>query len=170
MFAITSCQNENQPNTQPESEEAKIVNNLIEQCSDFDSNALSDNILGEWDTDSILFYDEEWKDIENDYQLMGVYNPNVIGGSEIRRYTFEADGTGTYYSYSKNDGLDDFSAPYNWTYNAENKTLTLNGQYNHGQYTVSGFNGEYLILDSVNARGENMREIFKRKMQSNGQK
>ena len=161
--AIFSCQNNNQPTTQPESEEVKIVNNLMAQCREFDSEALSSNIVGEWDTDSILFYNNEWSNITEYYQLMGVFH-NVFGGAEIRRFTFAADGTGTCYVYNEWVNPDTFTASFSWTYNTENKILTLDGRYNHGQYTVSGFNGEYLVLDSVNAQGENMREIFKRKV------
>lgn len=162
ILVSLSCQNNNQPTTQPESEEVKIVNNLMAQCREFDSEALSSNIVGEWDTDSMLFYNNEWSDITKYDQLMGVYH-NAFGAPEIRRYTFAADGTGTYYVYSEWGNPETFTAPFSWTYNTENKILTLDGRYNHGQYTVSGFNGEYLVLDSVNARGENMREIFKRK-------
>ena len=165
IFALFSCQNNNQLTPQPESEEVKIVNNLMAQCRDFDSEALSSNIVGEWDTDSILFYNKEWNDITEYYQLLGVYNPHIFGGADVRRYTFAADGVGTYYVYNENDGSDAFSASFNWTYDTDSKTLTLSGRYNNGLYTVSGFNGEYLILDSVDAKGENMREIFKRKVE-----
>lgn len=163
IFALFSCQNNNQLTPQPESEEVKIVNDLMAQCRDFDSEALSSNIVGEWDTDSMLFYNNEWSDITEYYQFMGVFH-NAYGAAEIRRYTFAADGVGTYYVYNENDGSDAFSASFNWTYDTDSKTLTLDGRYNHGQYTVSGFNGEYLVLDSVNAQGKNMREIFKRKV------
>ena len=164
IFALFSCQNNNQLTPQPESEEVKIVNNLMAQCRDFDSEALSSNIVGEWDTDSMLFYNNEWSDITEYYQLMGVFH-NAYGAPEICRYTFAADGTGTYYVYSEWGNPNTFTASFSWTYNTENKILTLDGRYNHGQYTVSGFNGEYLILDSVDAKGENMREIFKRKVE-----
>ena len=109
-------------------------------------------------------YIQEWNDITEYYLLLGVYNPHIFGGADVRRYTFAADGVGTYYVYNENDGSDAFSASFNWTYDTDSKTLTLSGRYNNGLYTVSGFNGEYLVLDSVDAKGENMREIFKRKV------
>ena len=165
IFALFSCNNEKSSNTpQPESEEDKIVNELMAQCQNFDADDIIQGLPGEWDAYFQLFYDDALQKITEVYMLEGKFQPgHNIGAPEIKRYTFTPDGKGSYYVYSSSSGpgLEEYTASFDWQYNVENRTLVLEGEHSH-QFVVSGFNGEYLVWDWTNSHG-NFREIYKRK-------
>ncbi len=170
-----ACQSGDQKNTIPESEESKIINSLMAECKDFDTNTFAQALIGEWDLDSQLYYDDAWLEIEECHKLVGMWQPGYnIGVPEIQRYTFTSDGKGVYYIYSPELGskLTEISIHFDWQYNVENCELALDGEYysqyispypiNYtAQFKVSGFNSEYLVLDWVTAEG-NLRKIYKR--------
>ena len=165
-LTLFACQNRDQQNSTPESEESKIINILMSQCKDFNTNTLAQDLTGEWNLDSQLYYDEAWQIIVECHMLRGQWQPNYnIGAPDIKRYTFAPGGKGLYYVYSSSNGseLGEHSASFDWYYNAENRELVVSGEHS-SQFIVSGFNNEYLVLDWVNAKG-NLREVFKRKVE-----
>lgn len=169
-----SCQNGNPQNTTSESEESKIINSLMTKCKDFDTNTFVQGLIGEWDLDSQLYYDDAWQEIVECHKFVGIWQPGYnIGAPEIKRYTFTSDGKGLYYTYSPE--TTEISIPFDWQYNVESCELSLVGEYYSeyispdlidytAQFTVSGFNSEYLVLDWVTAKG-NLREIYKRRVE-----
>ena len=167
-LALFSCNNEKSSNTpQPESEEDKIVNELMAQCQNFDADDIIQGLPGEWDKYFQLFYDDAWQKITEVYMLEGKFQPGyTIGAPEIIRFTFTPDGKGSYYVYcsSSGPGLEEYTASFDWNFDATDNKLVLSGGYDKSA-VVSGFNNVYLILDYVNNKNQNIREILKKRVE-----
>ena len=75
-------------------------------------------------------------------------------------------------SYDENGAIIDNKSVFEWNYESESKKLVLSKESYSAQYTVSGFSGEYIILDHIrevyDAHADYRiyyytREIYKRK-------
>ena len=160
MFTLFSCNNEKQPNNPPLSEEDKIVNELMAQCQDFDAEDIMQGLPGEWKYDSQLLYDKSWKNILETYIFFGRYYI-YAGGSSAPKFSFTADGKGKYhFTYPYPPYEEDFLS-FDWNFDATDNKLVLSGGYDKSA-VVSGFNNVYLILDYVNNKNQNIREILKK--------
>lgn len=51
---------------------------------------------------------------------------------------------------------------FDWSYDSEKNELVLRGEQFNVKYVVSGYSGEYVVLDNV-SMDENIRLIFRRK-------
>jgi hypothetical protein len=153
---LFSCNNNKQQGGTQISKEDQIVNNLMLQCRNFDTNEFILGLPGEWIEDSSLVYDENWQQIDHCNKLMGEWY--VVGGSGVEKYIFCNGGKGSYLSYGSSLGPlpEEYAATFEWDYNIETKELAVNGVITSGelkggpynfQYLVSGYNGQYLILD-----------------------
>ncbi|MBE6212032.1 MAG: hypothetical protein E7129_02710 [Rikenellaceae bacterium] len=163
-LALFSCNNEKSSNTpQPESEEDKIVNELMAQCQNFDAEDIIQGLPGEWKYDSQLLYDKSWKNILETYIFFGKYYI-YAGGSSAPKFSFTADGKGEYhFTYPYPPYEEDFLS-FDWNFDATDNKLVLSGGYNKSAI-VSGFNNVYLILDYVNNKNQNIREILKKRVE-----
>ena len=167
MLALFSCNDTNQANNPPLSEEDKIVNELMAQCQNFDAEDIIQGLPGEWDEYFYLFYDDAWQKITEVYMLEGKFQPGyTIGAPEIIRFTFTPDGKGSYYVYcsSSGSGLEEYTASFDWNFDATDNKLVLSGGYNKSAI-VSGFNNGYIILDYVGNKNKNSREILKKRVE-----
>ncbi len=160
MFTLFSCNNEKQPNNPPLSEEDKIVNELMAQCQDFEAEDIMQGLPGEWKYDSQLLYDKSWKNILETYIFFGRYYI-YAGDSSAPKFSFTADGKGKYhFTYPYPPYEEDFLS-FDWNFDATDNKLVLSGGYDKSA-VVSGFNNVYLILDYVNNKNQNIREILKK--------
>lgn len=128
----------------PISEGEKYLNDVMAQCENWDAETLIQGLVGVWEVDSIYQYDEEWNKI--------VDIPIYDGDCQYLRtgyetFTFTADGKGNN-CMIKVGPYDPEVYHFSWNYDAENRTLTLDGEYN-SQWKVVGFNNEYFIIDFV---------------------
>ena len=163
MIALFSCDNEKQPNNPPLSEEDKIVNELMAQCQNFDAEDIIQGLPGEWKYDSQLLYDKSWKNILETYIFFGKYYI-YAGGSSAPKFSFTADGKGEYhFTYPYPPYEEDFLS-FDWNFDATDNKLVLSGGYDKSA-VVSGFNNVYLILDYVNNKNQNIREILKKRVE-----
>jgi hypothetical protein len=78
-----------------------------------------------------------------------------------QRLAFCVAGTGRYYSFFTEAGVDPDTLSYAWDYDAASRILSLGGDYN-AELMVSGYNGDYIVLDYVDQDDDNMRKIYKR--------
>lgn len=167
-FTLFSCNNGNESNTNPpESEEDKIVNELIAQCKDFSAEDIAQGLPGEWSEDSAIIYDEQWQNIEHYSQFMGKWY--VMGGALVT-YIFTADGKGTY--TLSDDFTISITATVEWQYDAEKSELSITREVTEGDYAgtsydkfkITGYNGEYLVCDYVE-NNKYYRRIFKKRQE-----
>ena len=160
MFALVACDNNDR--TPQRSENDIIVDNIIAQCKGFETEDITQYISGEWKQDALLIYNEDWSAIKAAHQISG--NWYADGGADIT-YTFSANGKGSLTSNNESLGPDSYIETYqfDWQYDAENRQFTMIGYDFNAKYTVSGFNGKYIILDfydTVNKHNE--RQILKK--------
>lgn len=139
--------------------ESVKVSKLMEECGDFDAETLAANIGGEWVMDSFLVYREGWTNISEIYRAFGV---DYCEGLGYEVFTFNNDGKGLYYCEVHEPGIAPQNYIFDWSYDPNNGEFTLSGEYNL-EWVVSGFNGDYLVLDRVDFDGDNLRTILKRK-------
>ena len=138
----------------------EAINELLETCKDFDAETLIAGIEGEWETNSLLIYDDEWKSITTPLRLNGV--DYVADGGIYSYFNFAADGTGYRYVDYPEPSLEPETLEFSWAYDAESGKLTLSGDYND-VWSVTGYNDYYVVLDQISREGWNYRTILKRK-------
>ncbi|MBO7262460.1 MAG: hypothetical protein J6U95_05965 [Alistipes sp.] len=138
----------------------EAINELLETCKDFDAETLIAGIEGEWETNSLLIYDDEWKSITTPLRLNGV--DYVADGGIYSYFNFAADGTGYRYVDYPEPSLEPETLEFSWAYDAESGKLTLSGDYND-MWSVTGYNDYYVVLDQISREGWNYRTILKRK-------
>lgn len=138
----------------------EAINELLETCKDFDAETLIAGIEGEWETNSLLIYDDEWKSITTPLRLNGV--DYVADGGIYSYFNFAADGTGYRYVDYPEPSLEPQTLEFSWAYDAESGKLTLSGYYND-MWSVTGYNDYYVVLDQISREGWNYRTILKRK-------
>lgn len=138
----------------------EAINELLDTCKDFDAETLIAGIEGEWETNSLLIYDDEWKSITTPLRLNGV--DYVADGGIYSYFNFAADGTGYRYVDYPEPSLDPQTLEFSWAYDAESGKLTLSGDYND-VWSVTGYNDYYVVLDQISREGWNYRTILKRK-------
>jgi hypothetical protein len=168
LFALAACttpggngggnNGDNPGNDSPKSKYDIVIDNLMSECKDFDAQTLVQGLPGEWREDSILSYDDEWTTITSPWCVMGDMN---CAGLSLGDYTFTADGKGSC-RITLEFPPEDIVSSFEWQYDAESSTLILNYENHSVQRKVSGFNGEYLVLDYYDTTNEdNKREILK---------
>lgn len=137
--------------------ENEAVNELIEQCKDFDADTLVSGLVDEWERDSYLKYNDDWSKIIEPYRVIGY---DYIDGLAYEKYNFNADGTGWHSVNPAEPDMETMTYDFNWSYDAESNQLTLSGEYNH-KWRVTGCNDNYIVLDETTTNGDNLRTIFK---------
>lgn len=138
-------------------QETVAIAEFVEGCKDFDAEAFAQGIVGEWKPDSILEYDAEWRMIEEPYRVKG---EDYVEGLGYQRFVFTADGTGYKYVEFTEPDMEPETFNYEWSYDADNRMLTIEGEYNT-EFKVSGFDGDHIVCDYV-WHGDNTRKILKR--------
>lgn len=138
-------------------QETTSIAEFVDGCKDFDAETFVQGIVGEWEPDSMLEYDAEWSMIEEPHRVMGDDYVEDLG---YHSFTFAADGTGYKYNVFTEPDIEPETRDFEWSYNADSRMLTLNGEYN-AEYKVTGFDGEYIVLDYV-YHDDNTRKILKR--------
>lgn len=138
----------------------EAINELLDTCKDFDAETLIAGIEGEWETNSLLIYDDEWKSITTPLRLNGV--DYVADGGIYSYFNFAADGTGYRYVDYPEPSIEPQTFEFSWAYDAESGKLTLSGDYND-VWSVTGYNDYYVVLDQISREGWNYRTILKRK-------
>ena len=147
------------------------INNVMAQCQNFDEKTFIQCLPGEWKRDSYIVYSDEWdKDFE---ALLLNGDSSDSAGLAAMSFTFTVEGTGQICTINYSLGTDNTSIRnFDWRYDAESNNLIVSGESVNTQYYVSGFNGEYLVLDYTEHLYDkhtdkhiysNIREIFKRK-------
>lgn len=158
---IMSCNNDGgQNNFSQRSKYEVAIDNLLAQCKEFDAAVLSQNLPGEWMLDSSLKYDSNWDKITNVDIFFGIYFTYADSNSDDIKYSFNADGSGTYIFTYPYPPYEEESLTFTWQYDATNRMLVLSGELNR-QFKVSGFTNEYIILDFV-INDQNTRQILKK--------
>ena len=138
------------------------INNLMEQSQNFDASDIAQWLPGAWSEYSIIIYDENWETIEQVLKYNGNWDNDLVGGTN-GEYTFEADGKGAYSYTPEHPPFEEIALSFAWQYDATNKQLVLSGEWNK-QFTVSGFNGAYIVLDFYDTTNKhNERQILKKK-------
>jgi hypothetical protein len=159
MFALVAC--DNNDNKPQRSEYDIAIDNLMAQCKDFDAEILTQGLVGEWKEDSFLSYDDEWKTITSAWYIMGDMNCVGLSPSD---YSFTADGKGAARCTPMNPPFEEVVRYFDWQYDADSGKLILSYEGYSVQRTVSGFNGEYIVLDYYDSVNEdNKRMILKKK-------
>ena len=154
MFALVACNtpnttgNNGDDNNPPTSEEVTFVNNLMAQYGEFDAETLIQGLPGVWVLDAEYMYEEGWQNIKSVNRYKG---DSYLEGDYISKiFTFTADGNCEYsVSYDENGAIIDNKSVFEWNYESESKKLVLSKESYSAQYTVSGFSGEYIILDHI---------------------
>ena len=154
VFTMISCDNNEK---QPLSPEEQFVQDLMKQSKDFDAENLVQSLPGVWDLDAKFRYDAKYKNVTDVIVFEG---QAYWDGGASYTYTFNANGKGECSMYT---GENDSTYSFDWHYDAESSKLILSGDYNM-QRVVSGFNGEYLILDN-STTNSNLREVYKRRVE-----
>lgn len=154
MFTMVSCNNNEE---KPLSPEEKFVQELMKQSKNFDAETLVQGLPGVWTLDAKYRYDAKYKSVTDVIVFEGV--PYWEGGASYT-YTFNTNGKGECVMHT---GENDSTYSFDWSYDAESSKLILSGDYNM-QRVVSGFNGEYLLLDN-STTSSNLREVYKRKVE-----
>lgn len=139
--------------------ESFIIAKITDGCKEFDCDTVAANIVGEWELNSFVVYNEGWSYISLPYIVNGKHYVEGLG-KEL--FTFTADGKGTNYENNVDPEIGPQIYNYEWVYDAESCLLTLTGEYNL-EWTITGLNDEYMILDRADWDGDNIRTILKRK-------
>ena len=168
VAVMTSCDKVSNEHEQPEApkleweleleEINRTITEFINGCQGYDAEELVRGIVGEWEPNSILEYDNEWSTIVEPLRVMG---NDYVCDLGYQRLAFCVDGTGSYYRFFTEPGIDPDTLSYAWGYDAASRILSLGGDYN-AEFMVSGFNGDYIVLDYVDQDDDNVRKIYKR--------
>lgn len=137
-----------------------FVDEIMSECQHNDSEAIVNGLSGEWVVDSLLFYDQEWQNVEQAHLFCGVW---YAAGGSSSRYTFEDDGTGVHYSMLTPPQSGEVATNFEWRYDADNGVLTLCYDEYNDVLPITGYSGEYIVSDKKTNTGNNCRTIFKRK-------
>ncbi len=137
----------------------EAINELLDTCKDFDAETLVTGLVGKWETDSLLIYDDEWKSITTPLRI---YGEDHADGGIYSYFVFAADGTGYRYVDYPEPDIEPQTLEFSWAYDAESGKLTLSGDYNN-VWSVTGYNDYYVVLDQISREGWNYRTILKRK-------
>ncbi len=137
-----------------------VIDTLMATCKDFAPEAPLQGLPGEWCEDSDLEYDQDWQHVVRVHELMGVAYSE---GGVFVRYHFEADGQGSTYFAPVDPSMEPETTLFEWSYNENSGELLLSGSLN-ATYFVSGYNGDYVVLDRQSA-DKNLRLILKRRVE-----
>lgn len=135
------------------------VDKFMTECCGFSSEELEQGLIGSWVMDSYLVYDESWQKVVKPYMVMG---ESYGEGTSCFSYTFADDGTGMVYVEHNDSFENPDTYVFDWRYDSEKIKLVLSGELFNVNYAVSGYCGEYVVLDNVPV-DENIRLIFRRK-------
>ena len=140
--------------------ESYMIAKIVEECKDFSLASVTENIVGKWELDSFMVYDEGWSYMTLPYIVNSVIYVDGLEGSEL--FTFAADGTGTNYENYENSETDPLTTRFDWVYDEESSRLACSGEYNL-EWKVTGFSNDYIVLDRIDQYdGDNLRTILKR--------
>ena len=139
-------------------EAGNIVEEFVDDCSKYDHENIMSGMPGEWEVDSYMTYDDEWKRVTNVHKLMGVSYDE--GGAYVR-YTLRNDATGTEYVEFQEPGREPETRAFSWLYDCENGTLQFVGEQMNVEYNVLCGNDDYVVLDRESG-DSNIRTILKR--------
>ncbi len=135
------------------------VDKFMTECSGFSSEDMERGLPGGWVMDSYLVYDENWQKVVKPYMVMG---ESYAEGTSYFSYAFADDGTGMVYLKHNDPSESPEAFGFDWSYDSEKNELILSGEQFNVNYAVSGYCGEYVVLDNV-SMDENIRLIFRRK-------
>lgn len=136
-----------------------VVANMIEECRDFDADAMVNSLQGEWMTDSSLIYNEEWTKIIDPLRVAGTDYADGLGRVT---YVFNNGNVEVHSISSAEPNPTTEITPYTWSYDEVTGKLIFVGNDSGLEYVVSGFSSHYLILDCVTNGGKNLRTILMR--------
>ena len=159
MFTMVSCE---QANTSSLGKEEQVSNegknendegkneegkndDVIDNGEDREVDPFLLSLQGTWGRYKLLHYDMEWKEVV----LVLIENGDcLLEGLGYKLYTFNADGTITYYlevCYSD----EPFVATWPCFYDPESRIITVKNDKDEilREYLVSDYDGEYLTLD-----------------------
>lgn len=135
------------------------VDKFMTECGGFSSEDMERGLPGGWVMDSYLVYDENWQKVVKPYMVMG---ESYAEGTSYFSYAFADDGTGMVYLKHNDPSESPEAFGFDWSYDSEKNELVLSGEQFNVNYAVSGYCGEYVVLDNV-SMAENIRLIFRRK-------
>ena len=135
-----------------------IVEEFVDDCSKYDQEIIMSGMPGEWEVDSYMTYDDEWKRVTKVHKLMGVSYDE--GGAYVR-YTLRNDATGTEHVEFQEPGREPETRAFSWLYDCENGTLQFVGEQMNVEYNVLCGNDDYVVLDRESG-DDNIRTILKR--------
>ena len=147
MFLFTSCANNekggqlgNNENNEPiVSEEEQYVSELMTSSKDFEVETFAQELVGEWEIDSIFDYSDTWESIVTTHKFQGKWYS--VGGGYVK-YTFNADSKGLIYmenlgpNYPKEYG-------FNWHFDTENRVLVVSRGEDSFRYQACFQTGVY---------------------------
>lgn len=136
-----------------------VMEKLMESCRDFDKVSFAETLPGTWSVDSEMTYDSEWRQVVEPYRLMGM--DYAEGGASLK-YNFAADGEGLKEVEAHVPGEEPSVKNFTWTYNVDDSRLILNFETSTMEYLMSGYDGEYIVLD-YQSQSKNTRFVLKRK-------
>lgn len=134
------------------------IANLLEECCNYDAEAMTNGILGEWASDSTLIYNDDWTTIIEPLRVKGT---DCVEGLGYETYVFNNENMEIHSFNSAEPDPEPVITQYTWTYDTETRKLILVGDNADLEYIVSGFSSNYLILDCVMNDGSNVRKILK---------
>ena len=133
--------NENDEGKNDEGKNDDVIDNGEDRVVD----PFIQSLKGTWVTDTLVYYDKEWKEV---IKVLMENGRTDLDGMSSDHYTFNADGTLTI-SY--------LDLPYGWKdlwtlpcfYDEASKIISVkrNNGETHCEYLVSDYDGEYLTLD-----------------------
>ena len=146
LFGFSSCEKEK---TQPLNQKENLLsneNNAIDNSENREVDPFIQSLQGTWSIYTMIYYDKEWKEVESVAIEKG---DSKMEGLGHRLYTFNTDGTFTYYLDPCYPGKEPEVVTYSCFYDSESKIITMKNDkgVTRYEYLVSGYDGEYLVLD-----------------------
>ncbi len=139
----------------PRSVEADlIINAAIAEIDNFDTTIVEQSIVGVWGVNTHVAYDSEWLNVTSPILVNGTAYW-IVGGSY--QYTFNEDGTFNYFCHTTDPTDEDTSYNGTWSFNRDNRTLSLNADGFNREYTIVGYSDELFFGDFV-ANNKNYRD------------
>lgn len=130
------------------------VSNKLAEIVNFDSSAVSNEIVGSWMVDTSIKYDASWSTVESVDELFG--NSYDVAGKIFQLFTFNQDGTIKVYTEPEDPNIEPTERSYSWQYDAENKSIKVNlSETVVKEYRLVGFGTDYMFVDyydSINDR------------------
>ena len=131
-----------------------LINTALEDICNYDPTSIEQSIAGKWEGNTYVEYDSEWQYVTSP---MVVFGASYSDGISLGVYTFNEDGTFNLLIETEYPLDEDTSYNGTWSFNRDNRTLSLNADGFNREYTIVGYSDELFFGDFV-ANNKNYRD------------